>query len=257
MTPEPQPESDPGPWYCTLEYESYEDARERFAWDIPDGYNLADDLLRKHPDPDAPALVQASPDGRRETFTFGDLDRRSNRLANAFEARGIDRGDRVGVIVPQKPENVLTHLACWKIGAISLPLSILFGPEALSHRLADSGARAVVADESVLETVGEVEGDCPALEYVVAVDDGSEDGDARDGANEGVESFDSLIEGCSPEYAIAETDADTPAVIIYTSGSTGPPKGVLHTHGIWVGHCPAFAMYFEGDLDGVYWTPAD
>ncbi|MFC6906345.1 AMP-binding protein [Halalkalicoccus tibetensis] len=238
------PEDDP--WYCRLDYEGYEEARREFSWDLPEGYNLAYDLLRKHPDPDAPALLQASPDGRRETYSFRDLDRLSNRLANALESRGIERGDRVGVIVPQKPENALTHLACWKMGAISLPLSVLFGPEALGHRLDDSGATAVVADASVRETVREVEDDCPALDLVVGV-----------GEDHGFEPFESLLEGSAEEYALAETTAETPAIIIYTSGSTGPPKGVLHSHGVWVGHCPAFSMYFEGDLEGVYWTPAD
>jgi acetyl-CoA synthetase len=241
-------QTDTDPWYCGLEYDSYEEARTEFEWDLPDGYNLAYDLLRKHPNPDRPALLQATPDGRRETYTFRDLDRLSNRVANALESRGIGRGDRVGVVVPQKPENALTHLACWKLGAISLPLSVLFGPEALGHRLRDSGAKAVVADASVRETVGEVEETCPELEAVVVVDGGGEDDD---------DSFELLLDEGAEECAIAETDAETPAIIIYTSGSTGPPKGVLHSHGVWVGHCPAFAMYFELDVDGTYWTPAD
>ncbi|MCL7416290.1 MAG: AMP-binding protein [Halalkalicoccus sp.] len=240
--------TDTDPWYCTLEYDSYEQARTEFEWDLPSRYNLAYDLLRKHPDPDRPALLQAFPDGRRETYSFRDLDRLSNRLANALEARGIGRGDRVGVVVPQKPENALTHLACWKLGAISLPLSVLFGPEALGHRLRDSGAKAVVADASVRETLGEAEETCPELEAVVVVDGGGEGDD---------EPFESLLDEGAEECAIAETDAETPAIIIYTSGSTGPPKGVLHSHGVWVGHCPAFAMYFELDVEGTYWTPAD
>ncbi len=239
------------PWYCTLPDAPYEQAREEFEWDLPDDYNLAHDLLRKHPDPDRVALYQASPDGRRESYSFADLDRLSNRLANAFEAMGIERGDRVGVVVPQKPENLLAHLACWKLGAVSLPLSVLFGDEALRHRLDDSGAAVVVADGSVADTVRAVAPDCPGLERTVVVD-----GDAEGESDDEI-TFEDLIEDCPEEYEITDTDADTPGIVMYTSGSTGPPKGVLHGHGVWVGHCPAFEMYFERDLDGTYWTPAD
>ena len=127
-------------WTLTLDDESYETARERFAWDFPDDYNLAADLVGKH-DPENPALYQAYPDGRRETYAFGDLDALSDRLANGLEERGVEHGDRVAVVLPQRPANLLTHLACWKLGAISLPLSVLFGTDALRYRLDDSGAR--------------------------------------------------------------------------------------------------------------------
>ena len=240
-------------WHVSLDGESYEDARASFEWDLPDDYNLGHDLLRKHENTDQRvALYQAYPDGRRKTFTFDDLDRRSNRVANALERAGVERGDRVGVVVPQKPANPLTHVACWKLGAVSLPLSPLFGIESLRHRLADSEAKAVVADASVVETVTSAAAECPALETVVEVtDDDTVTGSAST-------TFAELIDGESDAYEIAETTPETPAIVMYTSGSTGPPKGALHGHGVWAGHCPAFSMYFERRVhDGVYWTPAD
>jgi acetyl-CoA synthetase len=237
-------------WHVTLDQEAYQQAREEFAWEFPDGYNIARDCLRKHDDTDRPALYQAYPDGRRETYTFRELDDRSTQVAGGLADRGIERGDRVAVVVPQKPANPLTHLACWKLGAVSLPLSVLFGPDALEYRLQDSEASVVVADESMLDTVAEIRDACPDLEHVVAVDAADSPGD--------VEPFPALYEGQPTEMEIAETDEETPAIVMYTSGSTGPPKGVLHGHGVWVGHCPAFYMYFERDVsESTFWTPAD
>jgi acetyl-CoA synthetase len=248
-------------WYLTLDDDTYGEARQNFEWDVPDGYNIAHDLLRKHDDPKGQvALFQTYPDGQRETYTFRDLDRRSNRLANALADAGVGFGDRVAVVVPQKPANPITHLACWKLGAISVPLSVLFGDEGLGYRLRHSGAKAVVADGSVRETLEQVREDCPDLETVVEVDAESEAERADDWDDaEPFESFESFVAGHSTAFEIADTDADTPAIIIYTSGSTGPPKGALHTHDVWLGHCPAFYMYSERDVldETVAWTPAD
>ena len=238
------------PWHLTLEYDSYETAREEFTWDIPGEYNAARDFLRKHDDPDATALSQAYPDGRRREYSFAELDDLSNKFAHALEDLGVERGDVVGIVLSQKPANPITHLACWKLGAISLPLSILFGPDALEYRLDDSGAKAVVADVDQLDTIEEVRPECPDLEYVVSVD--------ADEMPAGVMDFDALLEPYPAEKTIVPTDHGTPGTIIYTSGSTGPPKGVVHGQGVWLGHCPAFYMYFERDVfDSTFWTPAD
>jgi acetyl-CoA synthetase len=240
-------------WNVTLPTESYETARENFEWDLPDDYNAAHDLVGKHEDPEARvALFQAYPDGRRETYTFADLDRLSDRLANALADSGVERGDRVGVVLPQIPANPITHLACWKLGAISMPLSVLFGPDALEYRLQDSAATAVIVDSGRYEAVAEARQNCPDLETVIEVDW------RHEGSHEEPESFADLLTGASASFDPVETGPDTPAAIMYTSGSTGPPKGALHSHSAWVGHCPAFRMYFELDVsEAVCWTPAD
>lgn len=243
------------PKYVTLD-DTYETARENFSWDLPESFNIADDLLRKHDDPKGSvALFQAYPDGRRETYTFHDIDVLSNRVANALSNLGVGFGDRVAVAVPQKPANPITHLACWKLGAISIPLSVLFGSESLGYRLDDSGTMVAVVDASVRPTLAAVRDDCPNLEHVVEVDGdadvGNVDGDAID--------FEDLLRDGARSFDIAETTPETPAIVMYTSGSTGPPKGALHGHHVWIGHCPTYSMVFERDVVGktVAWTPAD
>lgn len=237
-------------YHVTLDGDTYEEARETFEWDVPADYNAAHDLVGKHDDSKARvALFQAYPDGRRETYTFADLDRLSDRVAAGLADLGVGEGDRVGVVLPQKPANPLTHLACWKLGAISIPLSVLFGPDALAYRLDDADASVAVVDESVLGAVEEAREACPALGSVVAVD-----GEASDAVDHDF----AFLREHGGSYDRAETGPDTPAIVLYTSGSTGPPKGVLHGHALWLGHCPAFRMYFERDVEeAVCWTPAD
>src|SRR5207245_297832 len=92
------------------------------------------------------ALIYEAPDGRVERFTFDDLRRLSNRCANALAGLGVKPGDRVGVLLPQRPETAIAHLAIYKLGAVAVPLFVQFGPDALEHRLADSGTKALITD---------------------------------------------------------------------------------------------------------------
>jgi len=235
-------------WQIMPSYESYSEAREAFRWQLPAKFNPGVDFVRPH-DPDRVALRYEQPDRSVSTHTYGDLDKQSDRLAAGLRALGIEASDRVAVVVPQKPANPIAHLAAWKLGAITVPLTVLFGPEALEYRLQDSEARATIVDPAVRETVDSVCENCSALEYVIDLEATTND----------AHSVQSLINAHEPGIEPFESTPDTPSAIMYTSGSTGPPKGVLHSHALWVGRAAAAYNYFDHGLgpESTLWTPAD
>jgi acetyl-CoA synthetase len=225
----------------------YERLRAEFRWRIPERFNIgvacAGDATAT-----APALITVGSDGRRE-YAFGELATLSNRLAYGLRTLGIRRSDRVGIVLPQRVETAISHLAVYKLGAVAVPMSVLFGHDALLHRLGDSGARAVITDAACLDAVAAVTGELDGIE-VILVDEG---------ARQPHLSFWQLVTDGSPVLEPETTSADDPAMIIYTSGTTGPPKGALHGHRVLLGHQPGFTLSHdlfpqEGDL---FWTPAD
>ena len=134
--------------------DSYEDVYGNFRWELPQRFNIGMAACDRHADGSGRlALVYEAPDGAVEQLSFDDLKRLSNRCANALAAMGIAAGDRVGVLLPQRPESAIAHLAIYKLGAIALPLFTQFGPDALDHRLADSGAKALITDDENLPKV--------------------------------------------------------------------------------------------------------
>lgn len=222
-----------------------------FRWSVPTRFNLAEVVCNRHADdPGRLALIYEDEQGQVSRFTFRDIRQQANRLANVLRALGVERGDRVGVILPQRPETAVAHVALYKLAAVAVPLANLFGPEALEYRLRDSGAKAVLVDAENVAKVEAVRDRLVELEHVLLVD-GEAGPDQVD--------LPRAMVSASPEFATAPTGPDDPALLIYTSGTTGPPKGALHAHRVLIGHLPGFELshnFFpeHGDLG---WTPAD
>jgi acetyl-CoA synthetase len=224
----------------------YETLRRAFSWTIPSACNIGTACSDDQPARSL-ALVDVGHDGQQH-YSFGELTETSNRLANALRAIGVCAGDRVGILLPQSVEVGLAHLAVYKLGAIAMPMSVLFGPQALSYRLADSAARVVITDSARLEVAREVAGEVGDVTVLVTAS-----------GIAGAPSFWELIGAASPAFTPVATGPDTPALLIYTSGTTGAPKGALHGHGALLGHLPGFELSHDGfPLSGDrMWTPAD
>ncbi len=106
---------------------SWDEVRAQHRWEIPPRYNIAWDMCGKWADaePGRLALVHVAQVVRE--YSFGELWRLSGRLANVLAAHGVARGDRVGLLLPQCPETVLTHIAAYRLGAVVVPLFTQFG----------------------------------------------------------------------------------------------------------------------------------
>ena len=220
-----------------------------FSWSIPEYLNIAHQVCERHQQrADQVAIYAENADGNRASYRFADFKEYSDRLANALRARGVKRGDRVAIVLPQAIETIVAHLAIHKLGAVSLPLAILFGPEALEYRLRDSGACAAIVHASRYDEIRQLQPDLPKLQQLIGCHCGKAD-----------DEFWGLLRRAAAGFEMVQTRADDPACLIYTSGTTGPPKGALVAHRAVIGNFTGFEMsqnFFPQSGD-VFWTPAD
>ncbi len=228
---------------------AYDALYRSFRWQVPARYNIGVDVCDRWArlDPRRTAIFNVRANGDVDEISYGWLRETSDRLANVLSARGIGRGDRVAILLPQAPTVAAAHIAAYKLGAIALPLAMLFGIEAISYRLADSGARALITNAQGLAKLAAIRDALPAL--VLSVD----------GPGDGAEGFFETLARASPRFAPVDTSADDPALMVYTSGTTGPPKGALHAHRVLLGHLPGieFPHEFLPQPGDRFWTPAD
>ncbi len=229
----------------------YDTLYRQFRWQVPARYNIGVDVCDRWAaaEPDRLAILHARPDGRDEPITYGWLRETSNRLANALRANGVQRGDRVAILLPQLPEVAAAHIAIYKLGGVALPLAVLFGTDALSYRLQNSGAAALITNKAGVARIAEIRKDLPNLKCVFSLD----------GASDGALDFTATLAKASSDFTPVDTSPDDPAMMVYTSGTTGQPKGALHGHRVLIGHFPGVEThhdFFPQPGDRI-WTPAD
>ncbi len=228
---------------------NFDEIYASFRWEIPTHFNIAYEVCDKHRQRSNDiALFYENDRGDTKSFTFGQIKSLSDRFANALRALGVSRGDRVAIILSQRVETGIAHLAIYKIGAIALPLSVLFGRDALEYRLRDSGAKVVITGTSHSDMLADMKQQLPDLDVIIGCDD-----------TQGRMGFWPLLEKAKDSLQAVNTGADDPALLIYTSGTTGPPKGALVAHRSLLGNLPGFELsqnFFPRE-DDVFWTPAD
>ena len=190
------------------------------------------------------------------SHTYLELQQAADALSHQLQGLGVQRGDRVAIVMPQRFETAVAYMAVFQMGAVAMPLSMLFGPEALAFRLHDSEAVLALVDESAVVALQSVRGDCPTLRTLVAVGAAAGQGDVD------------AVDGSGPlrPYPAVNTLANEAAILIYTSGTTGPPKGALIAHRGLLGNLTGFVCSqnwfgFDGidnlHTDAVFWSPAD
>jgi len=222
-----------------------------FRWNVPARYNIAAACCGRWADDRSRfALYYEDEAGHSEAWSFWDVQQAANRLSNVLGAMGVMAGDRVAIILPQRPETGIAHMACYQMGAIAVPVSHLFGADALEFRLTHAGVRVAIIDEGGLEKLGAVRDKLPDLKHVIGV------GGARESW---VREWSTLLPLASSRYTPTDTAADDPALIIYTSGTTGNPKGALIAQRSLIGNLSGFVCSHDfyprrGDM---FWSPAD
>jgi len=236
-----------------------------FRWAVPARFNIAQVCCTRwaRRTPQAIALrCEATGAAGATAHSYAELQAAANRMSNLLRQLGVRRGDRVALVLPQRFETAVAHIATYQLGAVAMPLSMLFGPEALQFRLQDSGARVAIVDAAGLANLRAARPACPALREVVVVDAETQPGERG---------WAGAMAGQGERFRPVATAAGDAAVLIYTSGTTGPPKGALIPHRALIGNLPGFVASQNGfgfwaDPRGpmgadsepaMFWSPAD
>ena len=267
----------------------YATISQQFRWSVPEHFNMASWCARRWAERAdgfyRTAIIDQRPGpgsgaesvlGGEHRYSYQTLQLAANKLSHALTRAGVKRGDRVAIVMPQRFETAVAYIALLQMGAVGMPLSQLFGPQALAYRFQDSQAVAAIVDASTVEGVSGVLADCPSLQLVVEV--GGDDGrmsSVLSGATQHM-SWASTQGADDVAFEMVDTLATDPAVLIYTSGTTGNPKGALIPHSALIGNltgfiasqnwfgydplgkgCDAQGLPLEPMFDTVFWSPAD
>lgn len=234
---------------------NYEEMYKNFSWEaaikpeitrFADGtinaaYNAVDRHL-PYPRRNKIALHWEGANGQKETYTFADLAKQSNKWGNYLKQLGVEKGDRVFIFLPRIPHLYFSFLGIVKIGAIAGTLFSAFQEQALFDRLENSEAKVLVTNKELAGRIANVRSKLPHLQHVVEVDDAQAQ---------------ITLMRSSDEIEIAHMNDDDYAFMLYTSGTTGKPKGVVHRHYAIVSQHLTSKYVLDIHDEDIYWCTAD
>jgi acetyl-CoA synthetase len=248
----------------------YADIHKSFAWAVPDEFNMAEACCTRWALNSATSKKIAIKDHstlgypqksieKPLEFTYRQLYQHACAVSLRLKNLGIQKGDVVAIVLPQRFETAVAYMAVLQLGAVAMPLSQLFGPEALEFRLNNSEAVAAIGDDSTLAGLMAVRDQCPSVKHWISCESQCE--------LQQVQVLFGLLPRADIDFVATKTLADEPAVLIYTSGTTGAPKGALIPHRALIGNLTGFVAsqnWFGFDPwtgldsgDQVFWSPAD
>jgi acetyl-CoA synthetase len=207
----------------------YAEIHSGHRWDIPDEFNIAAACCgRWASDRTRFALYWEDESGATSAHSFWDLQREANRLSNVLAGLGVARGDKVALILPQRRETAVAHIAVYQMGAVAVPLSFLFGPDALAYRLENSEAKVALVDPQSAPNLAPIRGTLHFLTQVLGV--------AGAGAKPArLRRF----RRCRVAALRPPTRRATPALIVYTAARPGRPKALI-AHRCLLGNLSGF-----------------
>jgi len=213
----------------------------------PEQYNITSELEAYKNDAERIAVRWFDGDNNRTELSYQDLFSKMNQYAQAFLKLGLNKGDRVLIILPRIPEAYITYLACLRAGLVAIPCSEMLRKKDLGYRMEHSGAKAIIAHYKTTAETNSIEENYAALANKLIVG----------GTEQGWQSLEQLAAAESEQFEAVDTNREDMAFLSYTSGTTGNPKGVVHVHGWGYAHVRTAATEWLGVKSGdIVWATA-
>jgi acyl-coenzyme A synthetase/AMP-(fatty) acid ligase len=230
----------------------YAAARAEFRFDAADDFNFAFDVVAKRGrHADKTALIAIDRTGENVVHhTYSDLDRLSNRFANALMTLGAEKGDFAFVMIPRIVEWYQVLLGCTKTGVVAMPGTNLLTAKDIEYRINRADARIAIVTAEHADKVKKISKNCPSLEHLILV------GAARDGWSS-LEDICAAVPDIVDRAALPRTSADEPMLIYFTSGTTSMPKMVERDHAYGLAHSITGDYWMDLREDDVHWTLTD